>query len=70
MSYMTMFKTVNVTNPRNVLVQIPSLIAGVEWGLKQGDALEVLYDDRTKEITIRPHVQGRGRLTESSNEMA
>ena len=52
-------KTVNVTNPRNVLVQIPSIIAGVEWGLKQGDELEVLYDDRTKEVTIRPHVQRR-----------
>lgn len=60
MSYMTMYKTVNVTNPRNVLVQIPSLIAGVEWNLKQGDRLEVLYDDRTKEVTIRPHVLERG----------
>ena len=59
MSYTTMYKTVNVTNPRNVLVQIPSIIAGVEWGLKQGDELEVLYDDRTKEVTIRPHVQRR-----------
>ena len=70
MSYMTMFKTVNVTNPRNVLVQIPSMVAGVEWGLKQGDKLEVLYDDRTGEITIRPHVSGRGRFAESRNEMA
>ena len=70
MSYMTMFKTVNVTNPRNVLVQIPSMIAGVEWGLKQGDKLEVLYDDHTSEVTIRPHVPGRGQLTKSRNEMA
>lgn len=67
MSYMTMYKTVNVTNPKNVLVQIPSIIAGVEWNLKQGDQLEVLYDDRTREVTIRPHVLGRGRLTESCN---
>lgn len=56
----TMYKTVNVTNPKNVLVQIPSFIAGVEWSLKQGDQLEVLYNDETKEITIRPHVFGRG----------
>lgn len=56
----TMYKTVNVTNPKNVLVQIPSLIAGIEWGLRQGDLLEVLYSDETKEITIRPHVLGRG----------
>ena len=55
-----MYKTVNVTNPRNVLVQIPSLIAGVEWGLKQGDRLEVLYSDETKEVTIRPALFGRG----------
>ena len=56
----TMYKTVNVTNPKNVLVQIPSFIAGVEWCLKQGDRLEVLYSDETQEITIRPHVFGRG----------
>lgn len=60
---MTMYKTVNVTNPRNVLVQIPSMIAGVEWKLKQGDRLEVLYDDHTQEITIRPYVPGRRRAT-------
>lgn len=56
----TMYKTVNVTNPKNVLVQIPSFIAGIEWGLRQGDRLEVLYSDETKEITIRPTVFGRG----------
>ena len=56
----TMYKTVNVTNPRNVLVQIPSMIAGIEWGLKQGDRLEVLYSDETKEVTIRPAIFGRG----------
>ena len=65
-----MYKTVNVTNPRNVLIQIPSLIAGVEWNLKQGDELEVLYDDKTKEVTIRPHVLRRGRLAESCDGMA
>lgn len=56
----TMYKTVNVTNPKNVLVQIPSFIAGIEWGLKQGDRLEVLYSDETQEITIRPAIFGRG----------
>jgi hypothetical protein len=55
-----MYKTVTVTNPRNVLVQIPSLIAGIEWGLDKGDELEVLYSDETKEVTIRPVLLGRG----------
>lgn len=57
MSRMTMYKTVTVTNPRNVVLQIPSFIAGVEWALKTGDKLEVIYDDRTGEVTIRPSVQ-------------
>ena len=56
MSHLTMCKTVNVTNPRNVLVQVPSFIAGTEWGLKQGDKLEVLYNDKTREVTIRPYM--------------
>ena len=70
MSYMTMYKTVKVTNPRNVLVQIPSFIAGAEWNLKEGDNLAVLYDDKTREVTIRPTVQRRGNSTEESNGMA
>lgn len=57
MSRMTMYKTVTVTNPRNVVLQIPSFIAGVEWALKAGDKLEVIYNDRTGEVTIRPSVQ-------------
>lgn len=55
--YMTICKTVNVTNPRNVLVQIPAFIAGATWRLKQGDKLEVLYNEATQEVTIRPAVR-------------
>lgn len=62
MSHITVCKTVNVTNPRNVLVQIPSFIAGTEWRVKQGDKLEVLYDDRTGAVTIKPYVQRRSGL--------
>lgn len=70
MSNLTTYKTVNVTNPKNILVQIPSYIAGAEWGLKQGDNLEVLYDNETKEVTIRPVVLGRGRADEEGQGMA
>ena len=58
------YKTVNVTNPKNVLVQIPSFIAGVEWSLRQGDKLEVLYNNELKEITIRPVLFRRGGAAE------
>lgn len=53
---MKLIKTVNITNPRNVIVQVPSMVVGSEWKVKQGDKLEVLYDDKEKEITIRPCV--------------
>ena len=58
---MIKYKTVNVTNPRNVLVQIPSYVAGVEWNLRQGDRLEVYYDEETKQVTIKPDVSRRSR---------
>lgn len=58
---MIKYKTVNVTNPRNVLVQIPSYVAGVEWSLRQGDRLEVYYDEETKQVTIKPDVSRRSR---------
>lgn len=49
-------KTVNVTNTRNVLCQIPKAVVS-DWGLKEGDTLELIYRDG--EVTIRPAVQGR-----------
>ena len=48
-------KTVNVTNPRNVLVQIPSFVIA-DWGKQT--------------ITIRPAIQRRGNSTGKSNAMA
>jgi AbrB family looped-hinge helix DNA binding protein len=47
-------KTVNVTNLKNVLCQIPKAVVS-DWGLKVGDTLELIYKDG--EITIKPHVQ-------------
>lgn len=60
----TFSKTVNVTNEKNILCQIPKAVAA-DWGLKVGDTLELVYKDDT--ITIRPTVQRRGNATEESS---
>lgn len=49
---MNYVKTVNVTNTKNVLVQIPGWVAK-RWGLDVGDTLEVCYDADEEEIRIR-----------------
>lgn len=63
-------KTVNVTNTKNVLVQIPAWIVK-RWGLDVGNTLEVCYDADEDEIHIRrplyPDVPGRREATEGSN---
>ncbi|MNF95263.1 hypothetical protein D3C81_1691930 [compost metagenome] len=46
-------KNVNVTNPKNVLVQIPGFIAS-KWGLNQDSKLEVLYNEESQSVVIRP----------------
>lgn len=60
-------KSANVTNTKNVLVQIPAWVVK-RWGLNVGDALEVCYDASEEEVRIRraiiPDVQGRGETTE------
>lgn len=45
-------KTVNVTNIKNVLVQIPGWVVK-RWGLDVGNTLEVCYDANEEEIRIR-----------------
>lgn len=54
-------KLVKVTNNKNVLVQVPRVVA-LDWELKIGDKLEVRYEE--DKLTIRPAVQGRGGATE------
>ena len=44
-------KTVNVTNTKNVLVQVPAWIAKL-WGLNVGDKLEVVYDASEDRVCI------------------
>lgn len=60
-------KSANVTNTKNVLVQIPAWVVK-RWGLNVGDALEVCYDASEEEVRIRraliQDVPGRGEATE------
>lgn len=60
----TFSKTINVTNLKNVLCQIPRAVVS-DWGLKVGDELELTYKDG--EITIRPYVLRRGDAAKESN---
>jgi len=46
-------KNVNVTNPKNVLVQIPGFIAS-KWGLNQDSKLEVCYNEESQSVVVRP----------------
>ena len=62
-------KTVRVTNPRNVLVQVPSFVIA-NWGLTLDSHLEVHYDESNEQVTIRPAVQRRGNVAEESDGVA
>ena len=63
-------KSANVTNTKNVLVQIPAWVVK-RWGLNVGDALEVCYDGDKDEVRIRKaiytDVQGRSGSAEGSH---
>jgi hypothetical protein len=67
---MNYVKTANVTNTKNVLVQIPGWVVK-RWGLNVGDTLEVCYDADEEEIRIRrpiiSDVQGGSGSTKSCN---
>ena len=60
-----MLKTVKVTNPRNVLVQIPAFVIS-QWNLNVDSRLEVSYNECTGQVTIQPSVQGRGNSVKES----
>ena len=57
---LTFAKTTNVTNTKNVLVQIPKAVVG-DWGLKVGDTLHVEY--KNGKVTVKPNLQRRSRPT-------
>lgn len=60
-------KTIRVTNPKNVVLQIPGYVASV-WGLTTDSQLELHFDD--EQITIRPSLHGRVKTTEGRNSLA
>lgn len=53
-----LIKTVKITNPRNVLVQIPSFVIA-QWHLNADSRLEVSYNEDTGQITVQPSLLGR-----------
>lgn len=55
-------KTIKVTNPKNVLAQIPGFVAK-KWCLKVGDNLDVYISEDEGSIIIKPRrsVQARSR---------
>lgn len=55
----SMLKTVQVTNARNVLIQVPAVIVA-QWGLKNKDRLVVEYNDKEDCLKIRPAKQNVG----------
>ena len=60
-------KTVNVTNLKNVLVQIPKAVVS-DWGLRVGDELELIYSDG--QVTVRPVLRRGSRLAGRCDEVA
>lgn len=62
-----LIKTIKVTNPKNVIVQIPGF-ASATWGLTKDSQLEVHFDN--EQIVIRPCVHGRNETSERRNGMA
>ena len=64
-----LIKTVNVTNPRNVVVQIPGCVIA-SWGTQLGSRLEVHYNEQQNSVTIKPAVQRRRGPIEGCDELA
>ena len=60
----TFSKTVNVTNKKNILVQVPKAVA-TDWGLEIGDKLEVVYNGDA--LTISPSVPRGSDASRQSN---
>ena len=63
------YKVVNVTNPKNVLVQIPGAIVA-RWGVKEGDRIEVHVSENGNAIILYPKkIQERSGTDEASEKM-
>lgn len=67
---MLLLKTVNVTNKTNVLVQVPKAIASANWALDDGDKLEVLFDEQSQQLVIKPGKRIRGQTNRGCAEIS
>lgn len=63
-----LLKTISVTNPKNVLVQIPGCISSI-WGLTAASTLEMHYDEASRTVTIKPYIQRGGNSAERVSEV-
>lgn len=62
-------KDARVTNPRNVLVQVPGWVAR-KWALKEGETLGVHISEDGEAIIIRPNkILARGNANQKSERM-
>lgn len=64
-----LIKTIRVTNPKNVVLQIPGYVASV-WGLTSDSQLELHFDTNNEQVIIRPCLYGRSKITEGRNDLA
>lgn len=60
-------KTVRVTNPSNVLIQIPGFISK-NWGLTVGDGLEVRVENDGEQVIIRPKKTCAGSIIDQEGK--
>lgn len=63
-----LLKKVKITNPKNVLVQIPLVVTSEHWNVKKDDRLEVHYDESTESIIIRRKETQAGSITHKENK--
>lgn len=63
-----LYKTANVTNVRNVLIQIPGAIIA-QWGLQNNDTLEVSFDEETNAIIVKPGTRRGGNTIKPCNRL-
>ena len=61
-----LIKTIKVTNPKNVVLQIPGYVSST-WGLLTGSQLDMHFENG--QVIIKPSVYGRNTVSESSNEV-
>ena len=64
-----LYKVVKITNPKNVLVQLPCAIVN-NWGLLEGDGIEVHVPEDGKAVVLKPKkMRDRGGINTDSKEV-